>query len=681
MRFPQLSFASRLVALVAALSVGATLMSSVLLSWSNYRAMLAEAEVEGESVARLLARSASLARELPLEVEQMLSQHMIVSAELLALFVEAAEKAGMTSAEINNRLNAITDRTTLDEFWVTDEKGYAYIHSNKNVDFQFSASAEEQPQAHEFWDLLAGKKDKVVQDARKREIDNERFKYVGVRGADKPRIVQVGYNARFLEEVDEQIGLPRAIDNLLGSGEIDAIFVFNKDSSLIASPKAERLTSGHDKLTDQELAPVRTVIASGKSRSINSAGKLSVISPIDAENGGGAIGAALIRMPTARLNSVLASQIETALGIALAATLLGGGMAAWIARKQTAPVVAITKAAHNVERRAFSAEELSDVEDRSDEVGQLARVFKKMALDFLDRERTLDALVTQRTQALEERNTELERLSARLSKYLSPQLYGTLFKNKNVASISAKRKKLTIFFSDVVGFSEMTERLESEDITRMLNDFLNEMANLALAYGATIDKYIGDAVMIFFGDPETRGVKEDAVACILMALDMQAMTRRLERRWREHGLDQRFQIRIGVNTGYCTVGDFGSQERMDYTIVGHQVNVAARLEQSAAPGSILISHETMTLVSDVIDVEEQSPINVKGVTGPVRTYQAMRKMALSPAEIIDEQREGLRVEVDLAKADRDEAISLLKATIERIRSKEGDVSNGKSDLG
>jgi adenylate cyclase len=670
MRLIQLSFASRLVALVAALSVGATLMSSILLSWSNYRAMLAEAEVEGESVARLLARSASLARELPLEVEQMLSQHMIVSAELLAQFVDAAEKAGMTSAEIKSRLSAITEKTVLDEFWVTDEKGYAYIHGDNNADFQFSASAEDQPQAHEFWKLLSGKANTVVQDARKREIDNERFKYVGVRGIDKPRIVQVGYNARILEKVDEQIGLPRAIDNLLGSGEIDAIFVFNKDSKLIASPKAARLNDGRDRLTDEELAPVRTVIASGKPRSVNGAGKLSVISPIDAEDGGGAIGAALIRMPTARLNSALASQIETALGIALAATLLGGGMAVWIARKQTAPVVAITKAARNVERRAFSAGELSDVEARTDEVGQLARVFKKMALDFLDRERTLDALVTQRTQALQERNTELETLSARLSKYLSPQLYSTLFKNKTVASISAKRKKLTIFFSDVVGFSEMAERLESEDITRMLNDFLNEMANLALAYGATIDKYIGDAVMIFFGDPETRGVKEDAVACILMALDMQAMTRQLERRWREQGLDQRFQIRIGVNTGYCTVGDFGSQERMDYTIVGHQVNVAARLEQSAMPGAILISHETMTLVSDVIDVEEQSPLHVKGVSGPIRTYKATGKKAPSMTEAIHEEREGLRVDVDLLKANKDEAISLLKATIERIRSSE-----------
>ena len=675
MRLPQLSFASRLVALVAAISVGATLMASTLLSWSNYRTMLAQAQENGEEVARLLARSASLAREIPLDVERMLSQHMIVSAELLAQFVEAAEKAWMTSAEINNRLSAITENTVLNKFWVTDEKGYAYIHSNKNADFLFSASVEQQPQAHEFWALLTGEKDRVVQDARKREVDNERFKYVGVRGSDKPRIVQVGYNARFLEKFDEQIGLPRAIDNLLGGGDIDAIFVFDKEASLIASPNAERLGNGRSQLTFQEIAPVQAVIATGQSQSVRGAGKLSVISPINAENGG-VIGAAVIRMPTTRLNSLLTSQIETALGIALAATLLGSGLAAWIARKQTAPVVAIAQAANDVERRAFAADELSDVEDRQDEIGHLARVFKRMAMDFLDRERTLDALVTQRTHALEERNAELERLSARLSKYLSPQVYGTLFKNNAVASISAKRKKLTVFFSDVVGFSEMAESLESEDVTGMLNDFLNEMANLALSYGATIDKYIGDAVMIFFGDPETCGVKEDPVACLLMALDMQTMTQELWRRWREYGLDQRFEIRIGVNTGYCTVGDFGSQERMEYTIIGHQVNIAARLEEAAAPGSILISHETMMLVEDAIEVEEQSPLHVKGVSGPIRTYKAIGKKTPSTTDVIHEEREGLRVDVDLTKANKDEAISLLKAAIERIRSNEDDVSNG-----
>ncbi|TLG77914.1 adenylate/guanylate cyclase domain-containing protein [Methylocystis sp. B8] len=675
MRLPHLSFASRLVALVATISVGATLVASTLLAWSNYRTMLAEAHENGEEVARLLARSASLAREIPLDVERMISQHMIVSAELLALFVEAAEKAGMTSAEINNKLTAITEKTILNEFWVTDEKGYAYIHGNKEADFLFSASVAQQPQAHEFWPLLTGEKDRVVQDARKREVDNEHFKYVGVRGSDKPRIVQVGYNARFLKKFDDQIGLPRVIDNLLGGGDIDAIFVFDKEASLIASPNAERLNGDRSQLTFQEIAPVRTVIATGQSQSVHGAGKLSVISPINGENGG-VIGAAVVRMPTTRLNSLVASQIETALAIALAATLLGGGLAAWIARKQTAPVVAIAKAANDVERRAFSADELSDVEDRQDEVGHLARVFKRMALDFLNRERTLDALVTHRTQALEDRNAELERLSARLSKYLSPQLYSTLFKNNAVASISAKRKKLTVFFSDVVGFSQMAESLESEDVTRMLNDFLNEMANLALSYGATIDKYIGDAVMIFFGDPETRGVKEDAVACLLMALDMQAMTRELERRWREYGLDQRFEIRIGVNTGYCTVGDFGSQERMEYTIIGHQVNLAARLEEAAAPGAILISHETMVLVEDVIEVQEQTPIHVKGVSGSIRTYRAIGKKTPSVTDVIREEREGLRVDVDLTKANKDEAISLLKAAIERIRSDEGGTSNG-----
>ncbi|WP_036288949.1 adenylate/guanylate cyclase domain-containing protein [Methylocystis sp. ATCC 49242] len=663
----ELSFASRLVALVAAMSVSATLMSSALLSWSYYRATLAEAEVQGESVARLLARSASLARELPLEVEQMLSEHMVVTAELLAQFVAAAEKAGMSAIEINNRLTAITGKTILDEFWVTDENGHAYIHKNEHSDFAFSSSALEQPQAYEFWDLLTGRKNVIVQEARKREIDNEKFKYVGVGGVDKPRIVQVGYNAKYLGALTEQIGLPRAIDNLLGTGEIDAIFVFNKDSDLIASPKTARKKVGDDHLSEQELLPVRAVIESGVPRSVKSNDTLSVISPINTDEGA-VIGAALIRIPTNRLKNIISLQIEAALGIAAAITLIGAAMAALIARRQTAPVVAITNAARNVERRAFSAGELSDVEIRNDEVGQLARVFNKMAQDFLDREKILDSVVKERTLALEERNTELERLSARLSKYLSPQLYGTLFRNNQVSSISAKRKKLTIFFSDIVGFSEMTERLESEDITRMLNEYLNEMAIIALRHGATIDKYIGDAVMIFFGDPETRGVKEDALACVSMAIEMQSMTRHLESRWRQQGLDNRFQIRIGINTGYCTVGDFGSQERMDYTIVGHQVNVAARLEQSAAPGTILISHETMSLVRDAIEAEEQTILHVKGISAPIRTYKITRMKSADALALIHEEREGLLVAVNLATADKGEAVRILQSAIERMTS-------------
>ena len=346
---------------------------------------------------------------------------------------------------------------------------------------------------------------------------------------------------------------------------------------------------------------------------------------------------------------------------------VGAFVAAWLARRQTAPVVQLTNAARNFELRRYTRDELSDVERRDDELGQLARVFRKIAEDFLARERKLDMLVQERTAALEEKNSELERLSSRLSKYLSPQIYGNLFRDKNVSAISAKRKKLTVFFSDVVGFSELAERLESEDITRMLNDFLDEMARIALAHGATIDKYIGDAVMIFFGDPETRGVKEDALACVTMALEMQAMTRRLARRWRDQGLDHPFEIRIGVNTGYCTVGDFGSQERMDYTIIGHQVNIAARLEQAATPGAVLISHDTMTLVQDAFELEEQAPLTVKGHTGPIQTYVVLREKEASAAAVLREERDGLTVDVDLARADRAEAVRVLESMVARLR--------------
>ena len=114
----------------------------------------------------------------------------------------------------------ITDDTTLDEIWITDEKGHAYLRSIPEVDFTFSDSQREQPQAYAFFDLLNGKRNVVIQDARKRDIDNLHFKYVGVGGTDKPRIVQVGHDAKYLEQLATKIGLPRAVENLLAGGDI-----------------------------------------------------------------------------------------------------------------------------------------------------------------------------------------------------------------------------------------------------------------------------------------------------------------------------------------------------------------------------------------------------------------------------------------------------------------------------
>ena len=157
-------------------------------------------------------------------------------------------------------------------------------------------------------------------------------------------------------------------------------------------------------------------------------------------------------------------------------------------------------------------------------------------------------------------------LSNKLAKYLSPQVYASIFVGKQEVKLASQRKKLTVCFSDIVGFTEATERMESEDLTHLLNNYLTEMSRVANKYGATIDKYVGDAIVFFFGDPETRGIKEDAVACVTMAIAMQKRMQELGAIWRDSGIERPLACRIGIHTGYCTVGNFGSEDRMDYTI-------------------------------------------------------------------------------------------------------------------
>ena len=229
----------------------------------------------------------------------------------------------------------------------------------------------------------------------------------------------------------------------------------------------------------------------------------------------------------------------------------------------------------------------------------------------------------QRENQLADKSRALEQLSNQLAKYLSPQVYQSIFTGKQEVKITSRRKKLTVFFSDIAGFTETTDRLQSEDLTRLLNHYLTEMSEIANSYGATIDKYVGDAIVIFFGDPETRGVKEDALACVEMAIAMRKKMQELQGVWRASGIEKPLQSRIGINTGYCTVGNFGSEDRMDYTIIGGGVNLASRLEAAATPGEILMSYETYANVRHQIHCEERGHISVKGIAYPVATYQVV----------------------------------------------------------
>ena len=226
----------------------------------------------------------------------------------------------------------------------------------------------------------------------------------------------------------------------------------------------------------------------------------------------------------------------------------------------------------------------------------------------------------QREESLSEKSAALERLSGKLAKYLAPQVYDSIFAGRQDVAIVSKRKKLTVCFSDIAGFTETTDKMESEDLTQLLNHYLTEMSKIASEYGATIDKYVGDAILMFFGDPESRGVKEDALACVKMGLAMQKRMGELADLWRGMGIEVPLRCRIGIHTGYCTVGNFGSDDRMDYTIIGGAVNLASRLEHEALPGGVLISYETFAHVQDEILCEERGQIRVKGIAYPVVTY-------------------------------------------------------------
>jgi PAS domain S-box-containing protein len=273
-------------------------------------------------------------------------------------------------------------------------------------------------------------------------------------------------------------------------------------------------------------------------------------------------------------------------------------------------------------------------------------------------------------ELVSEKNQALEMLSTKLSKYLSPQVYSSIFTGQRSVEITSTRKKLTVFFSDIADFTATTDDLESEELTGLLNRYLTEMSKIALAHGATIDKYIGDAMLAFFGDPETRGFKEDALACVDMAIAMQRRMRELQLEWDDAGFEKPFRLRIGINTGYCTVGNFGSEDRMDYTIIGGEVNLASRLQAHAEPGSILLSHETYSLVKDSILAVEQDPVRPKGFAKAVRNYRVADQFG-EPARqnsVLREEQEGLRIFLDLQRLEKETAVEALKSVLSRLEA-------------
>lgn len=207
-----------------------------------------------------------------------------------------------------------------------------------------------------------------------------------------------------------------------------------------------------------------------------------------------------------------------------------------------------------------------------------------------------------------------------LGRYIARPLVERLFSTHPQASAATERRELTIFFSDIRGFTAWTERTEPDEVATRLNEYFATMMPVVDRHGGTLDKLIGDCVMVFFGAPAPD--EKHALHAVQMALEMQHEMQRLNASWSKRGYAP-LEIGIGIHTGYVTVGSFGSAAFLDYTVIGRAVNLAARIESQAEGGKILISARTHSLVRDGVQAQPHPDLVLKGIPEPQVVWEVV----------------------------------------------------------
>lgn len=223
--------------------------------------------------------------------------------------------------------------------------------------------------------------------------------------------------------------------------------------------------------------------------------------------------------------------------------------------------------------------------------------------------------------ALAATRDELSDAVGLISKYVPAELASGILSGTEAPSGGYRRQKVTSFFSDIVGFTELAEEMEPEDLARVLNEYFTEMAAIAERHHGTVDELQGDGLILVFGAPTFRTDRDHALDAVRAASDMQRAIAELNDRWMRDGLDLAIQVRMGINTGVVTVGHFGSGNRLKYTVLGKHVNLAARVQAMCEPGKALISHATWLLVKDEVATRSLGDREFKGVTRPVEVHE------------------------------------------------------------
>ncbi|MDT8376932.1 MAG: adenylate/guanylate cyclase domain-containing protein, partial [Mariprofundaceae bacterium] len=206
---------------------------------------------------------------------------------------------------------------------------------------------------------------------------------------------------------------------------------------------------------------------------------------------------------------------------------------------------------------------------------------------------------------------------AQFERLLSPGVVEQIMSGKVSLEKGGKLRDVTILFADIRGFTAMARRVEATHVVAMLNRYFEMIVDVVFSHGGTVDKYIGDAVMVLFGAPVKMDNPADrAVAC---ALEMQSALEAFNLGRERHGEDK-IQIGIGINSGEVVVGAIGSSQTMQYTCIGDAVNIASRLTDMAKPGQIVISEHTLAALTDKVAYELLPPVPLKGIDGVIKSY-------------------------------------------------------------
>ena len=235
---------------------------------------------------------------------------------------------------------------------------------------------------------------------------------------------------------------------------------------------------------------------------------------------------------------------------------------------------------------------------RSDELGDLTDAFNNMAKSL----------------------REKEVIKGAFSKYVTKSVVDRILQHQDGLKLGGEKKVVTVFFSDIRGFTPMSEALSAEEVVHILNEYFTAMTAIIFKYEGTLDKFMGDAIMAVYGAPIEQA--DHAERAVMSAIEMGRKMKELQAKWRMEG-KREVNIGIGINTGEVVVGNIGSNERMEYTAIGDNVNLTQRLESVAEKGQILISGSTYERVKDKVAATMLDPIKVKGKVEKVIAYEVI----------------------------------------------------------